>query len=179
MTLRLVIMPLTIRDRWRRRRRAYGVHREHDPTALRTPKPQRAAPNDENEEETDADNPPTRPDPGPGGAGRLRGRGPVVSGIRIKHEYEFTTVRRSEDNWLLGTVHYSKAFKGYLVTMLWPVGTRLLDVYPDESAAVAAICRVQNGILALGTQPLMAAAMIARACSWIAARWSGPRKDSA
>jgi hypothetical protein len=148
MNLRLVIQPATVRDGRSRRQHAYGVHREHDPTPLQTTKPQRAAPDDENEEETDAGNPPTRPDRGPGGAGRLRGRWAIVSGIRIKHEYEFTTVRRSADNWLLGTVHYSKAFKGYLVTMLWPLGMRLLDVYPDESAAVVAICQAQNGILA-------------------------------
>jgi hypothetical protein len=31
----------------------------------------------------------------------------------------------------------------------------------------------------IGAQPLIAAAMMAVACSWMAARWSGPRKDSA
>jgi hypothetical protein len=62
---------------------------------------------------------------------------------KVRHEYEFTTVRRESDNWLLGTVHYSKAFRGYLITMFHPVGAYDLETYDTEAEAVAAICRVQ------------------------------------
>jgi hypothetical protein len=62
---------------------------------------------------------------------------------KVRREDEFTTVRRESDSRLLGTVHYSKAFKGYLITMFYPVGAYDPETYDTEAEAVAAICRAQ------------------------------------
>jgi hypothetical protein len=66
-----------------------------------------------------------------------------IDACKVGHEYEFTTVRRESDNWLLGTVHYSKAVGGYLITMFYPVGAYDGETYDTEAEAVAAICRAQ------------------------------------
>lgn len=69
--------------------------------------------------------------------------GQPIDAYKVRHEHEFTTVRRESDNWLLGAVHYSKAFGGYLITMFYPVGAYDGETYDTEAEAVAAICRAQ------------------------------------
>jgi hypothetical protein len=61
----------------------------------------------------------------------------------VRHGEEFTTVRRDNDGWVLGSVHRSRSLEGWSVLVVCPLGVRDGQLYQTEADAVAAIGRHQ------------------------------------